>query len=78
MKHALKVRCPSHGERPGYVICRCILEGCDVREVIPCRQPFEGPRDLGQILCGNPEHGIREYRLICDECAVEKGFVKAP
>lgn len=75
------MKCPRHNDRevPGFIICRCIVDGgLPVEHVILPEGKGLEPPDLGEILCGGRKHDdVDLLMLICYDCAVEAGYVPA-
>jgi len=74
--HRHKVKCRHHGERAGYVVCRCVVDqGATVARVVtPEASDFRG---IGSITCARSEenHQLDELVLICDACVAARGWL---
>jgi len=70
-----RVKCDRHGRIYGYVICLCLLKAPRLASHIvhPDKEATDA-RQLGELTCGK-KHSVDDLTLICERCAVEKGFV---
>ena len=75
------VRCATHGEIEGYVICRCVADG--LRRPVFVEHPGNSHPTLGSILCADhvaPGGGLRpdapqyDLVLVCGFCARDRGL----
>ena len=71
-----RVKCGEHGRRPGYAICKHIIEqGAAVRGVT---HPHEVENGIGSIVCdavSTDNHTADDLVIICADCA-EKFLVQ--
>ena len=67
------VACDTHESEPGYVVCRHVIDGAAVDEVIAATDA-----DLGQVLCekDHSEASVDDAVVVCASCARERGFLK--
>ena len=58
---------------PGYIVCLHILE--QGAPVTYQKKPVPG--DLGELVCviPGPLHTLEDLALICEDCALERGFL---
>lgn len=68
------VRCRTHGEMEGYVVCRCVADG--EKPTAKVEHPGESHPTLGLLLCADCAAVEPDYDnlvLLCGFCARDKG-----
>lgn len=71
------IECDFHeGPQRSYAICKCVME---YKEPVAAVDPASDT-EIGGIACSadHRKMPVEHYRLICEGCAIQRGFVRAP